>query len=108
MSAFDDFRATVLNEAADFARDTLASSASQARADAEDFVNQSAEKLERWTRLLKDGELTRDEFAALVRSQRDLAQLSALTRGGIGIAKAQQFRDKLTDVMIKTAFSVLL
>jgi hypothetical protein len=42
--------------------------------DGEDFLNRTQDDLERWTRLLEEGELSRDEFESLVRGQKDLAR----------------------------------
>jgi hypothetical protein len=108
MSAFDDFREAVLGEAAILGRDFLQGNVAGARAVAEAFVTQSREKLERWTQLLRRGELTHDEFGDLVRSQKDLAQINALTQVGISMEKAEQFRQKLAAVVIDKAFDVLL
>jgi hypothetical protein len=108
MSAFDDFRAAVIDEAEALAKTILKRGVKEARADAAAFVDNSAEKLERWTRLVAAGELTADEFASLVRSQKDLAELSALTKAGIQASRLQKFREKLVDAAVDTAFNVLL
>ena len=108
MSAFDDFRDAVLKDAEDLAKTVLKRSVKEARADAETFIKKSAAKLERWTRLLAEGELTKDEFASLVRSQKDLAELKALTKAGVQASRLQKFREKLTDVVIDKAFDILL
>jgi len=108
MSTFDDFREAVLSEAGNIGRDFLQGNVADARAIAEAFVTQSRDKLERWTRLLASGELTKDEFADLVRSQKDLAQINALTQAGIAVERAEQFRQKLTNLVIDKAFDVLL
>jgi len=108
MSTFDDFREAILKDAEDLAKTVLKRGVKEARADAEAFIKKSAEKLERWTRLLAAGELSKDEFASLVRSQKDLAELKALTKAGIQASRLQKFREKLTDVVIDKAFDILL
>ena len=108
MTAFDEFRDAVQEEAENLARTVLKRAVKEARADAEAFVDRSAEKIERWTRLLAAGDLTKDEFASLMRSQRDLAELSALTKAGISASRLKKFRETLTDVVIDKAFDVLL
>jgi hypothetical protein len=108
MSDFDDFRNAVIDEAEELAKTVLKRGVKEARADAEAFVKKSAEKLERWTKLLAAGDLTKDEFASLVRSQKDLAELKALTKAGVQASRLQNFRDKLVDVAIDKAFDVLL
>ncbi len=108
MSAFDAFREEVLGEAAELARELFHGNAEEARAVAAAFVDQSREKLERWARLLAQGDLTRDEFADLVRSQQDLAKLNALLQAGIATQRAAEFRRKLTGAVVTTAFKVLI
>jgi hypothetical protein len=108
VSALDEFRDAVIGEAEELAKTILKRGIKEARADAAAFVDKSSEKLERWTRLVAAGELTEDEFRSLVRSQKDLAELSALTKAGIQASRLQKFREKLVDVTVDTAFNVLL
>jgi hypothetical protein len=61
--------------------------------DGEDFLNRTQDDLERWTRLLEEGELSRDEFESLVRGQKDLAEMEALKQAGLAAAKADRFQD---------------
>lgn len=108
MNAFDRFREAVLSEVGDLARDFLHGNVDQARGMAADFIEMSRAKLERWSRLLAQGAIDEEEFAALVRSQKDLAQLNALAQAGIALSRAQEFRNKMTDVVIGTAINVLV
>jgi ABC-type ATPase with predicted acetyltransferase domain len=64
--------------------------------------------LRRWTRELRDNELTKAEFADLVKGQKDLAQLAALTQAGLALAALQRFRDGLMKLVIDTAFKTFL
>jgi hypothetical protein len=108
MSAFVDFRTAVLDGVEALAKDLLHGNVQAAREDAETFIANSGDKLQRWTKLLAEGQLTQDEFAALVRSQKDLAEMNALSLAGISAARAQVFRDKMVAVVIDSAFKVLL
>ena len=47
------------------------------------FLNQSKTKLERWTSLLAQGEITPAEFEILLQSQKDLIEMKALHKAGI-------------------------
>lgn len=107
MIDFDEFLRTVIDGARDIAWEFLQQGVEEAGQDAEAFLQGAREKLERWTRLLAAGDLTRDEFAFLVRSQADLAELFALTRLGIGLARLQEFRTKLVDLVIDRAFRLI-
>ncbi|ESR26542.1 hypothetical protein [Lutibaculum baratangense] len=108
MSAFDDFARRVLDGAADLARDFLKKGADEAREDADDFLRRSEEKLRRWAAALAEGKLKPDEFAFLVNSQKDLAELAALTRLGITQIELERFRQKLIGLVIDVALDTFL
>ena len=108
MSAFDDFRTSVLDGAGDLAKTLLNGSVKEARADAEAFVKKSATKIQKWTRQVADGELTKDEFASLIRGQKDLAEMNALTQAGIAAVKVNKFRREMTGLVVKSALDILL
>jgi hypothetical protein len=108
MSKFSDFENGVVNGAKSLASSTLKDFLTQAEQDAKDFLQETAEKLERWTGMLAAGDLTKLEFTALVDSQKGLATLDALTHLGISAATLQRFRDGLVELVINTAFKVFL
>lgn len=70
-------------------------------------VNQSKVKLERWSLLLKSGDLTREDFLWLVESQRDLLQLHSLRALGISQIKLGHFKSKVIDFIGKTVFKFI-
>lgn len=108
MSAFDDFRTSVLDGAEGLAKTLLKGSVKEAREDAEAFVKKSAAKIQKWAKQVTDGELTQEEFAVLVRSQKDLAEMNALTHAGIAAVKVNKFRSDLTGLVVKNALDILL
>lgn len=108
MSAFTDFLEAVKDGAGDLAQQLFETGVNQARADAQAFVESTKEKVERWAKLAAQGELTKAEFAFLIKSQRDLAELHALTTLGLELLALQRFRDKLIDLVIDSAFDILL
>jgi hypothetical protein len=108
MSAFEDFRKAVLGGVEDLAKNTLKGSVKEARADAEDFVKKSAANIKKWAAQVARGELTEEDFASLVRGERDLAQLNALAQAGIGAVKLRQFRGELVGLVATKAVDILL
>jgi hypothetical protein len=108
MPAFDDFRTAVLDGAEGLARNLLHGSVADARADAEAFLRKSAAKFQDWSQQVAEGKLTQDEFAFLVRSERDLAELNGLTRAGIAATKVDQFRGELVNLAVTKAIDILL
>ena len=107
MSQFSDFTKAVESGAKTLARSTLKEFLTQAQSDVNDFLANERANLQKWTKQLANGELTRTEFKSLVRGERDLAQLLALTNAGVATAKLQRFRDGLIDLVISSAFKIL-
>jgi len=71
------------------------------------IVNQSKEKLERWSLLLKNGDLTKDDFLWLVESQRDLLQLQSLKAIGISQIKLGHFKSRVIELIGQTVFKFI-
>ncbi|WP_103020845.1 hypothetical protein [Salinibacter altiplanensis] len=76
--------------------------------DGEAFLNQTRDDLERWSRLLEQGELSQEEFESLVRGQKDLVEMEALKQAGLAAVRAEQFRDALINRIVGTAGRILL
>jgi hypothetical protein len=108
VSQFSEFEAGVVNGAKDLAVGTLKDLATFIAADAKAFLKSTATKLKQWTAELAEGKITRDEFEALVKSQRALAHLEALTQEGIPTASLQRFRNELINLVVDTAFKTFL
>lgn len=108
MPDFDALLDTLKDEVADLAETHLQEVRDEAIRDGEDFLNRTQDDLRRWTRLLEEGELSRDEFESLVRGQKDLAEMEALKQTGLAAAQAERFRDALIDRIISTTSRVLL
>jgi hypothetical protein len=72
------------------------------------FVDKIKADLERWSQLLASGALTKDDFAWLVQGKKDLAQLEALEQAGLALARLDQFRADLVNLVVDTAFGVFV
>lgn len=108
MPDFEALFDTLKDEVADLAETHLQAMRDEAIQDGEDFLHRTQDDLKRWTRLLAEGKLSRDEFESLVRGQKDLAEMEALKQAGLAAAQAKHFRDALIDRIISTASRVLL
>lgn len=71
------------------------------------IVNKSKVKLERWSLLLKNGDITREDFLWLVESQRDLLQLHSLRALGISQIKLGHFKSKVIEFIGQTVFKFI-
>jgi hypothetical protein len=106
MARFDKFLRLVKDGARELGKDLFKDFDKEALADARAFLKQSEDDLRQWTRQLSRKEMTKKEFNVLVKGQKDLAELAALTKAGIGLAKLERFRTKLIDLVVDSAFSV--
>lgn len=106
LSRFDDFGRAVKDGAKVLGRDLVREFQAQAVADARDFLDRTRDDLRVWTAQLARRALTRAEFSDLVKGRRDLAELHALTRKGVELARLERFRTRLIRLVIDSAFRV--
>lgn len=81
--------------------------AKSARADAKAFLAESRAKIEEWTALLVAGELSKDDFAWLVQSRKENAEMEALTQAGLAKARIQRIVDGVLDIVVTEAFKLV-
>ncbi|MCO7184562.1 hypothetical protein NH341_03940 [Tenacibaculum sp. XPcli2-G] len=74
----------------------------ESKKDIELFLNDSKDKLERWTSLLAQGKLTVEDFEWLVKSQKDLFQMKALQAVGISKISLGHFKNKVLNTIVST------
>ncbi|MEE4001687.1 hypothetical protein V1T75_15180 [Tenacibaculum sp. FZY0031] len=82
--------------------DTFSEFSQESKKDIERFLNESKDKLERWTSLLAQGKLTVEDFEWLVKSQKDLFQMNALQAAGISKISLGHFKNKVINTIVNT------
>ena len=75
---------------------------SEAKHDIEAFLHDSKNKLERWSRLYKEGHINQDELTWLVKSQKDLLVLKALYQAGVSKIALGHLKNKIIKIVIDT------
>jgi hypothetical protein len=108
MANFQDFLDAFKPALQSLAKDTLDAYAKQATADGQAFVDTQKANLNKWTKQLVSGELSKADFTDLVQGIQDLAELVALKQAGLAAAKLDAFRTSLMNLVIDTAFKVFL
>ncbi len=108
MSKFDDYLDEVLGDARILLDGTLKKGKKEAQAILESHVENSKERLQRWTKLLASGDITQFEFKLLLNNQITLGRMRLRTVKVIGKKAALEFRDKLRVLFIDKAFEVFL
>ncbi|PTX58984.1 hypothetical protein C8N46_11153 [Kordia periserrulae] len=75
----------------------------ESKKDVQAFLNASKEKLERWTTLLAEGNITVSDYKWLVESQKDLVVLKGLYAAGVSKIKLGHLKNSILDTVIETA-----
>jgi hypothetical protein len=104
---FDEIFNKLKKEITTLAKSTVQNYAKEAVADGKLFLQESEEKLKRWTRLLAEQQLTTEDFEWLVLSQKDLAKMEALKQAGLALARIDAFRLSLLNLIIDTIFTII-
>ena len=108
MASYQDFLDAFKPALQDLAQKTLDSYTKQATTDGQAFLDAQKANLDKWTKELVDAELSKDDFADLVKGIQDLAELVALKQAGLAAARLDGFRTSLMNLVIDTAFKVFL
>jgi hypothetical protein len=108
MSKFDDYLDEVLKDAKVLLKGTIKQGREEAEAILDAHVENSKERLQRWTKLLASGDLTSREFKILVNNQITLGRMRLRTVQVIGKRAAIEFRDSLRALFIDKAFDIFL
>jgi len=80
----------------------------QGKQDAQAFLDQSRERLEKWMQLLANKQIDEDEFGWLVESQKAAAQMVALQKANAGNMQIEKFRDSVFQIIVTTAVPALI
>lgn len=108
MATFDEFIATLKTELVEFAEYSWKTYKDAAVKDGKAFIEKSKADLERWTKMLAKGDLTRDDFEWLIVGKKDLAELVALKQKGLAKVALDRFVNGLIDTIVSTAFKTFL
>ena len=76
--------------------------------DIDQFLENSKEKLIRWTEFLTTGQLTPEEYSLLISSQKDLFVMKALHKTGISNISLGHFKNRVIELIISKALALLI
>ena len=108
MADFEDYFDKLANNLEDLVKNNWKDFLDAAEADGKAFLLETKEDLKRWTRLLSNSDLTREEFEFLVESKKDLLKLKALKKLGLTKVRIQMFQTAVIGLIIDTAFDFFL
>lgn len=87
---------------------TYAEYRDETQKDIDTFINNSREKLEKWTKLLSKKDISLEEFEWLVKSQKDLMSLSELEKLGVSKIRLGQLKNKMSKVIVGIGRKIIL
>jgi hypothetical protein len=108
MASFDDFEEALKIGARDLAKEIFDGFENEAKDDVKAFLEKIKQDMQRWTKLLAQGELTEQDFSDLVQAKKALAEIHALRQMGVALTKLERFRTGLINLVIDIAFDVFL
>jgi hypothetical protein len=80
----------------------------ESKKDVEAFLEDSKDKLKRWSELLKSGDIDLDDFEWLVKSQKDLLTMKALNKAGVSKISLGHFKNKVVKTVVDVVVGIIL
>ncbi|WP_456437410.1 hypothetical protein [Psychroserpens sp.] len=80
----------------------------ESKKDIDQFLNDSKDKLKRWTELLVNGDIDLEDYEWLVKSQKDLMLMQALNSAGVHKISLGHFKNKVIKTVIDVVKIVVL
>lgn len=100
-SQWETFVDTLIAGGKQIAKEELNTLISLAKGDANEFIRNQGEKLERYLTQLAAGEITKEEFELLVKDLKDLTEMKALELQVAAKASAQRLVAGITKLIIE-------
>ena len=104
---FDQFFETLKTGVVDIAKTEAADFLDEAKDDGKEFLEESKDRLLKWTKMLSEGKLDKEDFAFLIKGQKDLAKMNALTQAGMAAIRIDRIRVAVIDLVIKAAGTIV-
>ena len=104
----DEILKQIKSELTQLFTDNFKNLSNESKKDLNKFLIESEEKLKRWSVLLLEEKITKEEFEWLVKSQKDTLLLTSLKEAGISKIKLSNFKNQVISTIIKTVFGVIL
>lgn len=100
---FDELKEDVI----DLAKLTFKNFKDDAEKDMNDFLDASKEKLQRWTLLLSQNKIDKDDFELLAKGLKDIAELKLIKQKALAKIRIDEFKNALVNLITDTVFKFL-
>ena len=108
MKTFMEFWIQLLANVESFAADKWNELKDDAVEDSKKFLAEVKDDVQRWISLLAEGKLTSDDLLWLIKGKREVAQLLFLKEKGLAQPDLDKFFEGLIEIIISTAFKLIL
>lgn len=102
MPDFDEKIKDIIDQLGPLAKVLVKDYVEDATEDGKEFINEIRDDLKRWAEMLTKGEIPEDEFASLVKGQKDLAEMKLLKQKGLAKIKIDQFKGSVTNLIVNS------
>jgi len=99
---FDEMLTQLKAEIAGLASNEFKDFAVEAASDGTSLLHTMEGKLKKYAQQLEDGKITEDDFKLLFLGNKDLVQMSALTKAGLQAARIDAFKSAVFNTIINT------
>lgn len=98
---------TLRNEVARLAVANVKQYANEAKADGLHVLDSLNADLQTWTKQLAEGKLTTEDVEFLIMGKKELIEMNALKQTGLGKIKADEFKNSVLELVIKTVVGMV-
>ena len=107
MVNYDAFLASIKSGVMELAKTEAGGFIEEAKTDANAYLDKMKVDLEKWTKQLVDGDLSREEFEFLLGSKKDLLEMKALADVGLAKQRVENIVNGTLDIIVKAASSLM-
>lgn len=104
---FEELLKQIKDELLKILGESYADYKNESKKDVEAFLEASKDKLERWTKLLANTELTVKDYEWLLKSQKDILVLKALYQAGITKQRLGHLKNKIIDTIVNVVVGAI-
>jgi hypothetical protein len=108
LKTFVEFWIQLITNVESFVEEKWSEIKDEAVEDSKDFLTTVKNDVQRWVSLLAEGKLTSDDLLWLIKGKRELAQLLLLKDQGLAKPELDKFFESLIEIIISTAFKLIL
>jgi len=102
MADFNEYWNVLKVNIKDYAKENWKEYSNAVVKDGNTFLKKTKKDVERWTKLLAEGKLLKEDFEWLLKGKKDQAEMEALKQAGLARARIDRCRKGLLNVVFKT------